>query len=156
MASSPNPESCSQALPCAVNSSGLFSSSSQRWPGAELQRIKLPVWRGSPSGASLSRLAGGQLGKTGLVQDARASTMEGFSHPTPPFRAAVTKAKLTPRLWAEDGGGVGRGGEVIQKALPRWGRKAVGWGRGWPLPEGLFPARRALLWPCLLPASLSS
>lgn len=31
-----------------------------------------------------ARLAGGQLGEAGLVEDARASTMEGFSHATPP------------------------------------------------------------------------
>lgn len=70
------------------------------------------------------------------MEDARASTMEGFSHLTPPF------ALLTPWLWAEDDGG-GHSREGCLGGSARRGRERVAAGlcerllaclEGWPPP----------------------
>lgn len=58
-------------------------------------------------------LAGIQLRRAGLLQEARAATMEGFSHPSL-FGAAVTKLRLTPWLWQEWAGQEPRLGRFCQ------------------------------------------
>lgn len=58
-------------------------------------------------------LAGIQLSRAGLLQEARMATMEGFSHPGL-LRAAVIKLKLTPWLWQRKGGA----GAEVRKVLP--------------------------------------
>lgn len=63
-------------------------------------------------------LAGIQLSRAGLLLEARAATMEDFSHPSR-FRAAVTKLRLTPWLWQRMDGTGAEAGKVLPGGLGR-------------------------------------
>lgn len=120
-----DPECCSQVLPCyhklfralaLVDRAGLVLGcrGSGYLPGegppqepAALQLGRRTTWQGWAHGRCQSFHNG------------------GLQPPNTSFRAAVTKARLTPWLWAE-AAGAGRGGEVVWKALP--GRSGKGWG----------------------------
>lgn len=91
------------------------SSGSQRWAGAGQQKIKLPAWRGSPSGVSRSPA----WQKDSLVSWAWGRCQSfyngGLRPPNTSFGAAVTKPKLAPWLWAEGGGGGERRGRLFRR-----------------------------------------
>lgn len=81
------------------------SSGDQGWAA----RIRSPAWRGSPSGASTL-----QLGKRTTWQSRAHGRCQSFYNgglqpSNTSFEVAVTKPRLTPWLWAEDGGGGGGG-----------------------------------------------
>lgn len=129
----------------ATHSSGLWLRRPELgWCGAAEDRVtcleRVPL-RNQP----LPSLAGGHVGKAGCMEDARESTMEGFSHLTPPL------GLLTPWLWAEDDGG----GQRREGSLGGSARQ----GRAW-VAAGLWERLLACLEGCaqagLLPASLSS
>ena len=123
VATSSEPESCSQGLPCHRE---VVRAPTPRpewgWCRAAEDQVtcleRVPL-RSQP----LHSLAGGQLGKAGLMEDARASTMEGFSHLTPPSGLLSPNPGLTPWLWAE--GGAGGGGGCLEGSARQQGK---GWG----------------------------
>lgn len=96
----------------------------------------------------LSSLAGGQLGKARLMEDARASTMEGFSHLTPP------SVLLSPNLGRHPGPGQRMAGVGKERRL--FGRlcQAEEGGMGAGLCRRLLFHLEGCAQAALLPASL--
>lgn len=134
MAVPSDPECCSQVLPCYH----------------KCFRAPAPVAR---AGLVLGCRGSGYLPGEGPPQEpatlqlGRRTTWQGWAHgrcqsfyngglqpPNTSFRAAVTKPRLTPWLWAEDAG-VGRRGRLFGRLC----QAGVERGGDWPLYEASFP-----------------